>query len=57
LLVFSTILVTATPPVTEIKSVGKGEAVSAWGPHLRALATTAGAGAAFTIGELRIIGS
>jgi hypothetical protein len=56
LLTFSTVLGDGGA-VSEKKSIGKGAGDQAWGPWLRALVTPAGAGAEFTIGELRIIGS
>jgi hypothetical protein len=57
LVTFATVLETAIVPYTEFKTLGKGGGIPAWGPWLRAVATPAGAGAEFTIGELRIIGS
>jgi hypothetical protein len=57
LVTFATVLGTAIVPYTEFKTLGKGGGIPAWGPWLRAVATPAGAGAEFTIGELRIIGS
>ena len=57
LVTFATVLGTVIVPYTEFKTLGKGGGIPAWGPWLRAVATPAGAGAEFTIGELRIIGS
>jgi hypothetical protein len=52
LVTFATVLGTTSVPYTEFKTLGKGGGVPAWGPWLRALATPAGASAAFTIVEL-----
>jgi hypothetical protein len=55
LLTFTTML--GNGGVSEKKSIGKGAGSLAWGPWIRALATPTGATAAFTVGEVRVIGS